>query len=107
MAFIEVDDGDFGIELDKAFERDETVIVKFGSDYCDPCHALECELEELDGEMENLTVLMVDTDESEGLVEEFDIFQLPTMIIYRDKKIIYNGEGVMLSSDIKSIIEAD
>ena len=106
MAFIEVDEDNFGTELDKAFEQKHTVIIKFGSEYCDLCHALECELEELDEILENLTILMIDTDEAPALTEQFDVYQLPTMLIYKDREqTLYHGSGVMLSPDIQKIIE--
>jgi len=102
---IEVDEENFQIEIEKAFLKKDIVIVKFGSEYCEPCHALECELEELEEDMTNLTILMVDTDESPSLAEQFDVYQLPTTIIYRDREtIIRTIEGVMLASDIEEII---
>ncbi len=104
---IEVDEENFQLEIDKAFEKKDIVIVKFGSEYCDPCHALECELEDLEEEMTNITILMVDTDESPSLAEQFDIYQLPTMIIYRDREtIIHVIEGVMMASDIQKLIKS-
>ena len=106
MATIEVDEDNFQLEIESAFEKKDIVIVKFGSEYCDPCHALECELEDLDEEVENLTILMVDTDKSPSLAEQFDIYQLPTMVIFRDRDtIIRTIEGVMLLDDIKRVIE--
>ena len=103
---IEVDEENFAIEIDKAFEKKDIVIVKFGSEYCEPCHALECELEDLEEDMRGLTILMVDTDESPSLVEQFDIYQLPTMIIFRDREtIIRTIEGVMMASDIQELIK--
>jgi len=105
MATIEVNEDNFQIEIESAFKKKDIVIVKFGSEYCDPCHALECELEDLDEEVENVTILMVDTDESPSLAEQFDIYQLPTMIIFRDRNtIIRTIEGVMLLNDIKKVI---
>lgn len=106
MAFIEVDEDNFERELGKAFEQKHTVIIKFGSEYCDPCHALECELEELDEMLKNLTILMVDTNEAPALTEQFDVYQLPTMLIYKEReRTLYHGAGVILASDIQKLIE--
>ncbi|NEW60353.1 thioredoxin family protein [Sulfurovum sp. bin170] len=107
MAVIEVDEENFQIEIERAFLKKDIVIVKFGSEYCEPCHALECELEELEEELKNLSILMVDTDESPSLAEQFGIYQLPTMVIYRDRDtIIRTIEGVMLAPDIQEIIQS-
>ena len=105
MAIIEVEEENFQKVLKSAFEKKEPTILKFGSEYCEPCHALESELEELEEELKNITILMIDTDESPELAEEFDIFSLPTMIIYdTNQQVIYNKEGIILAEDIKEII---
>ncbi len=106
MAIVEVDEENFQEALNSAFEKRDIVIVKFGSEYCEPCHALECELEEIDEEMENVSILMVDTSESQDLAEQYDVFELPTMIIYKDSQtVIYHKEGVILAPDIEKIIK--
>ena len=106
MAIVEVDEESFEEALNAAFEKKDIVIVKFGSEYCEPCHALECELEEIDEEMEDVTILMIDTSESQDLAAQYDVFELPTMIIYKDSQtVIYHKEGVILAPDIEKIIK--
>ena len=105
MAFIEVDEDNFETILTQEFEKKQIVILKFGSEYCNSCHALECELEEVDDEFEDITVLNIDTDESPSLAEQFDVYQLPTMIIYRSRdSLLYHGEGVVLAQDINEFV---
>ena len=105
MAFIEVDETNFVSIFNEELAKKQTVILKFGSEWCDPCHALECELEDVDDDNENVSVLMIDTDESPDLTNRYDVYQLPTMVIYKgEDKMIYRGEGVMLAQDIEEII---
>lgn len=107
MALIEVDEDSFQQELENAFSKKEPVLIKFGSEYCEPCHALEFELEELDEELTNISIIMVDTDESPELAEKYDIFALPTLVIYDvNQQVIYNKEGIILAEDIKKIINS-
>jgi thiol-disulfide isomerase/thioredoxin len=106
MAIVEVDEENFQKEINSALEKNDIVVLKFGSEFCEPCHALECELEELDEELENITILMVDTSESPSLAEQYDIFELPTMVIYKESETpILRHEGVMLAQDIEKIIK--
>jgi thioredoxin 1 len=107
MAILEVDEEGFHQALTDAFEQKKTLILKFGSEYCEPCHALEGELEDLDDTLENLSILMIDTDESPELAEKYDVYALPTMVIYRDKEtVIYHKEGIILADDIAKIIHS-
>lgn len=105
MAFIAVDEDNFQEVLDEAFDNNQMVILKFGSEYCESCHALECELEDIDEEFDNVSVLTIDTDESMGLVERYQVHQLPTMVIYREKDmVVYHKKGVILSQDIEEYL---
>ncbi len=105
MALIEVDDHSIEATMAKAFDEQHTVILKFGSEWCDSCHALEGELEDVDEDNEAITVLLVDTDESSELAAQFAIRALPTMLIFDAKdSLIHRSEGVMLAQDIEQVI---
>jgi len=107
MAIIEVDEENFYQTLESAFDKKKMVILKFGSEYCEPCHALEMELEELDEELENLSILLIDIDESPELAQKYNIFSLPTMIIHdHSQTIIHQQEGIILAEDIINIINS-
>ena len=105
MAIIEVDESNFEQELSSAFERKDNVILKFGATYCDACMALGFELEEIDEKLDNITILEIDCSVSEGLAQEYDIIEVPTMKIYKDReKLIFDGVGVTLGDDILEIL---
>lgn len=105
MAFIEVDEMDFQETLNEEFSKGQMVILKFGSEYCDACMALEFELEEIDDAHENITVLEIDCGESEELAQKYGVTQVPTMVIYENKdSTLWHKEGVVLAADIEKII---
>ena len=106
MSFIQVDETDFDEVLNKEFDKGQIVILKFGSEYCDACMALEFELEEIDDAHENVSVLEIDCGESEELAQKYGITQVPTMVIYENKNsTLWHKEGVVLAQDIEKIIE--
>ena len=106
MAIIEVDEESFENELLSAFERKDNVILKFGSTYCDACMALEFELEELDETLDNVTILEIDCADSEELAQKYEIVEVPTLKIYKDKETpIFDGVGVVLAPDIAKLLE--
>jgi len=106
MAMIEVDEENFEQELFSAFERKDSVVLKFGSTYCDACMALGFELEELDEKLDSVTVLEIDCSISEALAQKYDIVEVPTMKIYQDEEnLIFDGVGVVLATDIAKILE--
>lgn len=105
MAIIEVDETNFNAVKEEELSKGNIIIVKFGSEYCDQCHALGFELDELAERNDNISILIVDCEESSSIAEHFDIYRLPTMIIYKDADtMLYRGEGVLLYQDIEEII---
>jgi len=103
--FEDVDIEDFDEIMTQEFGKKNIVILKFGSELCDACNALEGELEDLEEEHENVSVLMIDCNDAPDIAENYDIVKVPTMIIYKDKNtIIHKSEGVLLSQDIEKII---
>jgi thioredoxin-like negative regulator of GroEL len=105
MAIIEVDGSDFQEVLEEQLQNYEVVILKFESMYCDGCIALGFELEELEESNDNIVILEIDCAENEPLVELYDVTQVPAMVIYKNKEIIYNGIGVVLAVDILEMIK--
>ena len=106
MAIIEVDEIDFQERLDAEFAKGQIVILKFGSEYCDACMALEFELEEIDETHNNVTVLEIDCGESEELAQRYGITRVPTMVIYENENsTLWHKEGVLLAADIEKIID--
>ena len=105
MAFIEVDESDFDVVLVEEFSKKNIVILKFSSQLCDACVALDFELEEIDDKYENVSILEIDCGESEDLVSNHNVTQVPTMIIYENQDtILWHKYGVMLAQDIEKII---
>ena len=106
MAFIEVEEQSFEQTMSEEIAKGQTVILKFGAEWCDPCHALECELEDIDEDHENVSILDIDTDEGAAIAEHYGIHQLPTMMIFNTNNVmVHTSEGVMLAQDIEKILE--
>ncbi len=105
MSFIQVDEMDFNEVLSNEFDKGQIVILKFGSEYCDACIALEFELEEIDDKYENVSVLEIDCGDAEELAHSYGVIQVPTMVIYENKNsTLWHKEGVVLAQDIEKII---
>ena len=105
MALIEVEGPEFQSVLEEEFSKGNTVILKFISPYCDACMALGFELEDIQ-EREDVSVLEIDCAESGELAEMYDVMEVPTMVIYKDKQsMLLNATGVMMEQDIEEIID--
>lgn len=108
MAYIEVDEFNINEVLSQEFDKKKIVILKFGSEYCDACIALDFELEEIDEKYDNVSILDIDCSESEDLAQQYRVRQVPTMVIYENENsTLWHKEGVMLAQDIEKIIDIE
>lgn len=105
MAYIEVDEINFRETLKNEFDKGQIVILKFGSEYCDGCQALDFELEEIDDKYEQVSILDIDCAESDELTQHYKIEKVPHMIIYENKhSTLYDNYGIILAQDLEKII---
>lgn len=105
MAYIEVDDSNFNDVLNEEFSKGQVVILKFYTNFCEACVAMDMELEDLDEDNDNVSVIVVDCAECVVTAERYGIIQVPTIVIMKDKDTtLLHKEGIILSQDIEMII---
>ena len=81
-----VNDDNFAKEV---LESGTTVLVKFSADWCQPCKAITPLIEELEkAHAENLTVVTVDIDECPGLVSEYKIRSVPSLLVVSQGEVV-------------------
>ncbi len=98
-------DGNYDDVIKEEFEKGNIVILQFTSEFCEPCFALETELEELEDERDDVSILSIDCGQNEDITNLFDVYQTPTMVIFnKQQEIIYNDTGVILCDDILEIL---
>jgi len=106
MAIIEVDDTDFSENIEAAFDKGQSVVLKFGSPLCHGCMVQEFEIEELDELVDDVVILDIDLSTAESLAYEFNITEVPTTIIYKDRDtMLLHKTGIILAADMQKILE--
>lgn len=84
------------------------VLVDFFATWCGPCKMLTPVLEELSVELkEKVNIIKVDIDQSNDLADEFRISSVPTMILFKDNKVVDTLVGFLPKERIKQVIESN
>ena len=99
------------IELNKdSFEETVTnndfVIVDFWAPWCGPCRSFAPTYEKISGEEDykNIVFAKVNTEDEQEIAMHFQIRSIPTLMIFREKIIIFSQAGALLESAVKELL---
>jgi thioredoxin 1 len=75
--------------FDGVIKENSLVLVDFYADWCGPCKMMAPIVEEIASEVEGkVAVGKVNVDESSGLASKYQVFSIPTFVIFKDGKEI-------------------
>lgn len=80
------------------------VLVDFWASWCGPCKILLPIIEELAEELTHAKVCKVNVDEQGALAEKFNIMTIPTLLVFKDGKVINTSVGVKPKSEILEML---
>lgn len=87
-------------------ENKGVVVVDFFATWCGPCKMLAPVFESVSEELNDAKFVKVDIDESLELAQKFGISTVPTMMIFKDGKVVDKLVGFMPKESLKNKIEA-
>ncbi|MCK6648635.1 MAG: thioredoxin domain-containing protein [Bacteroidia bacterium] len=93
------------VEYEQALKTDKLVLVDFNAVWCAPCKQMSPWLDEIATEMKDkVTVLKLDVEENKQIADMLQIENLPTLLLYKNGKVVWNGEGLTLKDVIVDAI---
>jgi thioredoxin 1 len=86
-------------------KKNKLVLVDFWANWCGPCRALAPTIEELAKENSGkMLVGKLDVDENPATAERFQVFSIPTMIVFKDGQEAERLVGLCQKSRIAETI---
>lgn len=95
-------------DFNKQIADNQLVLVDVYAPWCGPCKKMAPYLAEIAEEKKDkLTLLKVNADESQEIVKNLNVEELPTLILYKNGKRVYTNIGLITKVDLLKVIDAN
>ena len=104
MAVLNLNDSNFE---EQVLKNENIVLCDFWAEWCGPCKQISPILEELSEELKEnkITIVKVNIDENPETPSKYGIMSIPTLLLFKEGKLISTQVGLQQKSDLISWIE--
>jgi thioredoxin len=83
----------------------DMVLVDFWAPWCGPCRSFAPAYEAASEKFPDVVFAKVNTEEQQALAAHFQIRSIPTLMIFREKIIIFAQPGALPAAALEQVIE--
>lgn len=81
------------------------IVVDFYATWCNPCRMLKPIMERVEDKREDVKFFAVDISANEDIAKEYRIFSVPTLVAFKDGKVLDSLVGLNSYDTILDFIE--
>jgi thioredoxin len=86
-------------------EKDGIVLIDWWAPWCGPCRAFGPTYEKVAGRHPDVTFAKVNTEDEQALAGSFDIMSIPTLMILRDRILLFAQPGALPEAALEELVE--
>ncbi len=90
--------------IDQVVENNDIVIIDFWAPWCAPCRSFAPTFESVSEKFPDVIFGKVNTEEEQALAVQYQIRSIPTLMIFREKIIIYRQSGSLPAHYLEDVL---
>lgn len=91
--------------VDEVQEHNGIVLVDFFAQWCGPCKMIAPIVDEIANEINTLKVVKIDADKAQGLMAQFGIRGIPTLLLFDAGKVIATKVGALSITQLRDFVQ--
>ena len=90
--------------FEQTVNENAMVVVDFWAPWCGPCRGFAPVFEKASGQHTDVVFAKVNTDEQQELASSFGIRSIPTLMVFREKVILFQQAGALPANALEQVI---
>jgi thioredoxin 1 len=91
--------------FEETVSNNDFVIVDFWAPWCGPCRSFAPTYEKVSEDHPDVIFAKVNTEEEQEIAMHFQIRSIPTLMIFREKVIIFSQAGALPEGGFRDLVE--
>jgi thioredoxin 1 len=94
-----------GANFREVVEKNGIVLIDWWAEWCGPCRAFAPVFERVAAKNDDIVFGKVNTDAEQELSSTFQIRSIPTLMIFRDKVLLFSQAGALPEAGLEDLVK--